>query len=52
MFVDLKFKKSIIWGVQLFDFVIQKSWIELKLKFGLDNWIKFFNSIIWIDFVE
>jgi hypothetical protein len=26
--------------------------VELKLKFGSDNWINFLNLVIWIDFVK
>ncbi len=45
----LKFKKLIIWIAQLFDLLWYKN-VELKWKFGADNWISFFNSIILIDF--
>jgi hypothetical protein len=39
-FGDLKLKTSITWIVYLFDLILYKN-VELKLKFGLDNWIGF-----------
>ncbi len=50
-FVKLKFKHSIIWIIQLFD-VIHKIKCELKLKLSMGNWMRFLNSVLWIDFVK
>ncbi len=53
-------KTLAIWilKIQLFEFLkyliwyyIQKN-VEFKCKFGSDNWISFFNLVIWIDFVK
>jgi len=50
-FGDLKFKNSVI---ELYNYL---TWydtnnVEFKLKFGLDNWISFFNLVIWIDVIK
>jgi hypothetical protein len=39
---------------ELFNYLIwfDKKNVELKLKFSSDNWISFFNWVIWIDFVK
>ncbi len=26
--------------------------VELKLKFSSNNWLSFFNSVVWIEFVK
>ncbi len=44
-FGDLKFN---FWIVQLFEMMWYKI-VQLKLKFGSDNWISFFYLVIWID---
>ncbi len=49
-FGDLKFQKSIIWSVQLFDLMLYQI-VKLKLKFCSGR-IFFFNFAIWIDFVK
>ncbi len=57
--VNSKFENARWFEVQKFNyfelfnyFIWRERNVELKLKFSSDKWKKFFNSVIWIDFVK